>query len=169
MKLSEAFEELKEHGYQIRKLNECGGLGNGPRIWTGCGYGVPSPRPSHARYKKDSELTPTELKKRNDLRAKKESNKKLYAERAERLNKIAEKAGTAFGDYWIREKENAIIFRGDEDSVVSNLKITLKYNDNNKLAYVDWGTSDGWHIDAGMIDRILEHADEIKKFIAQFK
>ena len=163
MNLREAKRELIEHGYEIHQLNECYG-GGGFGGCGGGGYDSSWYKPSRAPYRKDSELSEEELKKRNELRAKKAKNKEIKAKLEPIFEKYAKKLERNYDVYTRVEanKGTVIVELGN------NLQIKMsKTVDNN--TYFDLGTANGWDVSSDEILEFIDRGAEIKKLMADFR
>ena len=164
MNLLEAKKELIEHGYEIHQLNEgcygfdrIGGCGGGG--WSNYSY-----KPTRAPYRKDSELSEEELKKRNELRAKKAKNKEIKAKLEPLIEKYAKKLEKNY-DVYTRVAANKGTITVE---LGNNLQIEMiKTVDNN--TYFNLGTSNGWNVSSDEILEFIERGTEIKKLMADFR
>lgn len=165
MNLREAKRELIEHGYEIHQLNEgC----YGDVAWNACGgYNYSdslSYKSSRPAYRKDSELSEEELKKRNELRAKKARNKEIKAKLEPLFEQYAKKLERNYDVYTRIEanKGTVIVELGN------NLEIRMtKTVDNN--TYFDLGTRNGWNVSSDEILEFIDRGAEIKKLMANFR
>lgn len=162
MNLREAKRELIEHGYEIHQLNE--GCYGSDRIGGCGGGGWYSYKPTRAPYKKDSELSDEELKKRNALRAKKAKNKEIKAKLEPIFENYAKKLERNYDVYTrIEANKGSVIVK-----LGNNLQIKMiKTLDNN--TYFDLGTVDGWYVSSDEILEFIDKGAEIKKLMADFR
>lgn len=163
MNLREAKRELIEHGYEIHQLNECYG-GGGFGACGGDEYDSSWYKPTRAPYRKDSELSEEELKKRNELRAKKAKNKEIKAKLEPIFEKYAKKLERNYDVYTRVEANKGIVIV----ELGNNLQIKMtKTLDNN--TYFDLGTANGWNVSSDEILEFIERGAEIKKLMADFR
>ena len=165
MNLLEAKRELIEHGYEIRQLNECYGFNS--RIggcYGGADWSDHSYKPTRTPYRKDSELSAEELKKRNELRAKKARNKEIKEKLEPLFEKYAKKLERNYDVYTrIEANKGSIIVE-----LGNNLQIKMtKTLDNN--TYFDLGTANGWDVSSDEILEFIDRGAEIKKLMANFR
>lgn len=163
MNLLEAKKELIEHGYEIHQLNE-GCYGFDSRIGGCGGVSWPNYKPTRSPYRKDSELSEEELKKRNELRAKKAKNKEIKAKLEPIIEKYAKKLEKNYDVYTrVAANKGTIIVE-----LGNNLRIEMSKTVDNQT-YFDLGTSNGWDVSSDEILEFIDRGTEIKKLMADFR
>ena len=172
MNLLEAKKKLLENGYELHALNECGGVYYGSEFgYYGCGYGyIHEPKPKKP-YKKDSELTPAELERREAERELKSQNKSTK----NMIRKKLEIFASSIDEFTMKDIDLLIKTSGSRDSIKGSIEIPIRNGTGLKMTkYIDGKNyfefvSSEVSISSDDVMTCVNNADKIKSVIAKFK